>query len=214
VSDLGSERTTSSLPIFPLGGVLFPFQLLPLHIFEPRYRVLMDHLTAPAANPELGVVLITRGHEVGGGDERVDTGTRARLVQAEALPDGRWLALFLGVRRLQVVRWQPDDPYPQAEVVDLPDPPWRPSQDAMLATAEASVRRATVLASELGEGRALDGELPPDRIKAAWTLCAAAPLGALDRQRLLEADDDSRLALLAEEAAGASEMLAFRLGAG
>lgn len=205
---------TTAMPIFPLNGVLLPFQLLPLHIFEPRYRTLMEHLTAPDARPELGVVLISRGHEVGGGDERVDTGTRARLVGAEPLPDGRWLALLLGVERFQVVRWLPDDPYPRAEIVDTPDPPWDPALDTSLAAAEGHVRRASVLASELGEGRALDDELPSDRIRAAWALCAAAPLGALDRQRLLEADSASRLALLAEEAAGASEMLAFRLGAG
>jgi hypothetical protein len=113
-----------------------------------------------------------------------------------------------------VVHWQPDDPYPKAEVVDLPDEAWNPADDGPLAAAERHVRRASALASELGEARALDGDLPPDRHQAAWTLCAAAPLGALDRQRLLKADASSRLALLAEEAAGASEVLAFRLGAG
>jgi Lon protease-like protein len=200
--------------MFPLGGVLFPYQLLPLHVFEPRYRALMDRLTAPGATPELGVVLIWRGHEVGGGDERVDTGTRARLVGAEQLPDGRWFALLVGVERLRVEQWQPDDPYPQADVEPVPEPEWNPADDAMLAAAERHVRRASALASELGEGRALDVELPHDPVQAAWMLCAAAPLGLLDRQRLLEAETSARLALLVEGAADASEVLAFRLGTG
>ena len=67
--------------MFPLGTVLFPYATLPLHVFEPRYRVLVHDCLASDA-PEFGVVLIERGSEVGGGDVRFRTGTVARLVEA------------------------------------------------------------------------------------------------------------------------------------
>ena len=68
---------------------------------------------------EFGVVLIERGSEVGGGDTRFDIGTVARVVRAQELPDGGYALATVGIRRIRVMRWLPDDPYPLAEVVDL-----------------------------------------------------------------------------------------------
>ena len=68
------------IPMFPLGIVLFPTQLLPLHVFEPRYRAMTRDLLA--GDGRFGVVLIERGNEVGGGDTRSDFGCVAQLVQA------------------------------------------------------------------------------------------------------------------------------------
>src|SRR5688500_16539615 len=107
--------------MFPLGTVLFPSMLLPLHVFEPRYR----QLTAECIehDREFGVVLIERGHEVGGGDSRTSVGTLARIVQAQPFPDGRWALAAVGTSRIRVVEWLPDDPYPRAELEPLPDDP-------------------------------------------------------------------------------------------
>ncbi len=60
-----------TLPMFPLSNVVFPYMLLPLHIFEDRYRALMADLQ-DVTEPEFGVVLIERGWEVGGGEERAE----------------------------------------------------------------------------------------------------------------------------------------------
>jgi Lon protease-like protein len=199
--------------MFPLGTVLMPSQLLPLHVFEPRYRELMHQLTAPEAVPELGVVLIERGREVGGGDQRVSTGTVARLLQHRQLPDGRWVALVAGTGRLRVVRWLPDDPFPQAEVEEVLEPAWDPEDEVALAEAEQLVRETLALASELGEaGVPADLKLAGDPSLRLWQLCAVAPLGPFDRQRLLEAARPVRLATLLEEMADVKRMLALRLG--
>jgi Lon protease-like protein len=201
--------------MFPLGTVLMPTQLLPLHIFEPRYRELMRQLTAPEATGELGVVLIERGHEVGGGDERVDTGTVARLVEARELPDGRWVAIFAGTERLRVVQWLPDDPYPRAEVEELPESGWDPADQAQLDEAEQLVRETAALAAELGEPAIpADVKLSDDPVVRVWQLCMVAPLGPLDRQRLLEANRRARLRSLIDTVADAKRILAFRLGGG
>jgi uncharacterized protein len=199
--------------MFPLGTVLMPLQLLPLHVFEPRYRELLHRLTAPGAVPELGVVLIERGQEVGGGDQRAGIGTLARLVEHQQLPDGRWLALLSGIGRVGVVRWLPDDPYPQAEVEDLADDGSAPDEAAGLVEAERLVWEAILLATELGEsGLPASLQLAGDPTLRLWQLCAAAPLGPFDRQRLLEAARPARLAALISETAGIKQMLAFRLG--
>ena len=90
------------LPMFPLGTVLLPHMLLPLHIFEPRYRALIHDVLD--GDREFGVTLIERGHEVGGGDRRADVGTVAHVEEAEELDDGRWVVLAAGTRRIRVER--------------------------------------------------------------------------------------------------------------
>jgi Lon protease-like protein len=161
------------------------------------------------------VVLIERGHEVGGGDQRVSTGTVGRLVAAQQTEDGRWMALFAGTERFQVVEWLPDDPFPQARVEELPEPAWDPADEPVLAGAEELVRETLAMAAELGEaGAPSDFELADDLAERTWQLCAVAPLGPFDRQRLLEAPRSIRLATLLQQTADARKVLAFRLGDG
>ena len=106
------------LPMFPLGNVVLPGELLPLNVFEPRYRQLvLDCLAADA--PEFGVVLIERGSEVGGGDVRTSIGTVARIVRVMPLGNGRFEIVAAGLRRVSVLEWLADDPYPRADVEDL-----------------------------------------------------------------------------------------------
>jgi uncharacterized protein len=179
------------LAMFPLGTVLFPGGVLPLHIFEPRYRAMMDDCLA--AEGTFGVVLISRGSEVGGDDQRVGLGTEARIEEASRFPDGRWAVIATGTRRITVESWLPDDPYPLAVVRTMPEAALPVDADA-LDHAAAAVRRARGLLSELGRVPAWDdsprtpvADEYPDA--PVWELCASAPLGPLDRQRLLEIDD-------------------------
>ena len=202
------------LPMFPLGTVLFPHVLLPLHVFEPRYRALARDCMRHGL--EFGVVLIERGVEVGGGDTRFGVGTVARITEAAELPDGRWAMLCVGARRIRVRSWLPDDPYPLALVEDQPERELPGGTEDVLADAEAAVRRALALAGELGEAPVpASFALHEDRQVAAWQLAASAPLAQVDQQRLLEADDPvERLRLVAELAADASDVLAYRLSGG
>ncbi len=104
------------LPMFPLSAVLFPHASMPLHVFEPRYRDLMRDCLAGDAR--FGIVLIERGSEVGGGDERSALGTRGVISRAAELPDGRWVLEITGEALIVVEEWLPDDPYPVALVRD------------------------------------------------------------------------------------------------
>jgi Lon protease-like protein len=189
---------TYLLGMFPLSSVLFPEAGLPLHVFEERYRALMTRCLD--ADGEFGVVLITRGSEVGGGDERVDVGTVARIANVAELEDGRMLVVATGVRRVRVEQWLADDPYPRALVEDLPDRSCTCSGD-VLAGAEGTLRRLRSLLSELGDVPALPHSLriSGDQEEIGWQLCDMAPLVSLDQQRLLEADGlAARMGLLAE----------------
>jgi hypothetical protein len=189
---------TYRLGMFPLSTVLFPEAGLPLHVFEERYRTLMS--TCLSSDGEFGVVLITRGSEVGGGDLRTDVGTVARIANVAELEDGRMLVVATGVRRVRVEDWLPDDPYPCALVEDLPGPGGECPADVLTA-AEGSLRRLRSLLSELGDVPALPHSLrisgAPDQI--GWQLCDMAPLVSLDLQRLLVAESlEARMRLLVD----------------
>jgi Lon protease-like protein len=184
--------------MFPLSTVLFPEAGLPLHVFEERYRALMG--ACLESDGEFGVVLIARGSEVGGGDERVDIGTVARIANVAELDDGRMLVVATGVRRVRVEEWLADAPYPCARVEDLPDLSGSCPGD-VLSGAEGSLRRLRSLLSELGDVPALPHSLrisgDPDQV--GWQLCDMAPLVSIDLQRLLAADGmEERMRLLVD----------------
>lgn len=199
------------LPMFPLGTVLLPSAVLPLHLFEDRYRrMIRDCL---AADRQFGVVLIERGSEVGGDDVRTDVGTVAQVVEAQELPDGRWAVVAIGARRLRVVRWQPDDPYPVAEVEDWPDPAPGDGYPEQAAEVVAALRRVLALAAEAGdEAVPATVDLSPDPVLALHQASAIGPFGPLDRQRLLAAPSpEARAELLAGLLDDAAEVLRMRL---
>jgi Lon protease-like protein len=166
-------------------------------VFEPRYRELTRLVLA--GDREFGVTLIERGSEVGGGDVRVGVGTRARIVEAAELADGRWALLTVGVRRIEVVRWLTDDPFPHAHVVDLPEPVPGPDAGTRREEAERWLRRALALRAELGEPSApATVELADDPVTAGFQIAAVAPIGPADAQCVLEVPGtDERLRVLA-----------------
>ncbi|MFD0823164.1 LON peptidase substrate-binding domain-containing protein [Micromonospora zhanjiangensis] len=125
------------LPIFPLGTVLFPGLVLPLHIFEERYRELVRHLVGlPTGTPrEFGVVAIRSGAEpqpAAGAAATVadrspvalhDVGCTAELRKVTELPDGRFDIVTVGRRRFQLTEVDEEStPYLTAAVRWLPEP--------------------------------------------------------------------------------------------
>jgi Lon protease-like protein len=176
------------LPMFPLGVALFPGGYLPLQVFEPRYRKLVADL--PEHDNRFGVVLIKRGQEVGGGEERYDIGTVAEVVAQEEVGDGYFLLSTVGRERIRVTEWLADDPYPRALVERLMSDGDPADVGAAIEKAANARKQVLGMAVEMGaDGRYLDVELPEDQEQAAWVLCDASPIGAFDRQQLLEIDD-------------------------
>ena len=201
--------------MFPLGSPLLPGGVLPQHVFEPRYRQMVIDCLQADGEPEFGQALITLGREAGGGDQRSMIGTLARMVNIEALDEGRYALIAVGMQRIRVNAWLPDDPYPLADV-----DPW-PEEDAdvdgldkRVAGALDRVRSTLALAAELGEfdADAGDIEIADDPVVATYHLGTLAPIGAADRYRLLAAPGPTaRLDELDSILDDVDAMLRFRL---
>ena len=216
-------------PMFPLGSVLVPGMILPLHVFEARYRALVRDCVD--GDGEFGVVLIERGSEVGGGDTRSAVGTMARIVQVDELPDGRFAVGAVGMRRIRVTAWLADEPYPRADVVDWPDdddggspgpapatggPGSERDLGALVDEVAGLLRRAAALQVELGEpAPPLDVTLADDPLVAGYQATALAPLGPFDKQALLVAPSvRSRLEVLHRLLGDLNELTQARLAGG
>ncbi|MYE77337.1 MAG: ATP-dependent protease [Acidimicrobiaceae bacterium] len=210
-------------PMFPLQSVLLPGMPLPLHVFEPRYVAMLD--TIVETDNEMGVVLIERGREVGGGDVRCDVGTMARVVETQELSDGRLLVMALGVRRIRVRRWLPDDPYPCAETEDWPDepevePPPTGEQmrqlGALVSEARSLARRLEIASGpQHPAAEVVPVDVGRDVSQASYRAAALAPLGPLDRYEVLcTPGAGQRLAVAHRVVADAVELLRARIQLG
>ncbi|WP_345803437.1 LON peptidase substrate-binding domain-containing protein [Microbacterium sp. AZCO] len=174
-----------AVAMFPLGSVLLPYTPLVLRVFEPRYLTMMGRLL-DVDDPEFGVVLIERGLESGGGDERSSLGTMARIVQVEAGSADLYV-VAVGGERIVVDRWREDDPHPVADVTRMEPLIWDDALAPLHREAERVVRRLASIASVLDEAR-WDPATPisDDPVESSWQLAAIAPLSEYDRFRLLK----------------------------
>jgi len=139
-----AHAVTERLPLFPLGTVLFPGLVLPLHVFEERYRALVRHLVdQPDGTPrEFGVVAIQRGWEVDhhtGSSASLtlhEIGCSAQIRQITEHPDGRFDLVTVGHRRFRIAEVDPrSQPYLTASVEWLDEPEGRPGEADLLTPA-------------------------------------------------------------------------------
>ena len=203
---MSASTDQRELAMFPLGSTVFPGQVIPLHIFEERYRTLVRDLIAPDGDSTFGIVLIERGHEVGGGDARAEVATRVEVLQAEKFEDGRWGMVAAGVERIEVVEWLDDDPYPKARiisraVVDNGGSSLDELEELLIETLREAARLA---GTDAPEDFGFSSE-PQQRLDQ---LSALAPLTEFDRQQILEATTtSSQIALLQDALEGKLLML-------
>ena len=196
-----SER----LPVFPLGTVLFPGLVLPLHIFEERYRTLVRELVARTDDRphEFGVVTLRRGWEVESpdfvaerpGDDKAvgaghlhEVGCTAELRQVNELPDGRFDIVTVGRRRFRVLGLQVGPaPYLTADVEWLPEEDGPDDFAALLAPRVLAAFR-TYLGLLRPDTGVLD-QVPDDPTVLSHLVAATAQLTVEERQQLLAAPD-------------------------
>ncbi|WP_448810615.1 LON peptidase substrate-binding domain-containing protein [Agromyces bauzanensis] len=198
----------AELPMFPLGSVLFPHMPLALRVFEPRYRVMLTRVLASDV-AEFGVVLIERGHEAGGDDQRFGIATVAEIRELGTL-DEDIAVIARGGRRVEVIEWREDDPHPVAVVRDLPELEWDERLRPLRDQAELVVRRAVSRATEFVELQwTADAEISDDPVESSWQLAGMAPLGPLDQLTLLRSTSLAQLlARLMESTIEAGEVIA------
>ncbi|ABW14439.1 peptidase S16 lon domain protein [Parafrankia sp. EAN1pec] len=182
------------LPLFPLGTVLLPGLLMPLEIFEERYRVLIRELLEipDTETRQFGVVAIRRGREVGPAVPMIhEVGCAALLRRVEAHPDGRFSIVTVGGPRFRVRSVDEGDrPYLVGDVDFMTDPV---GDEADATTNTAVVAR---LLREYTERLAASGtveiklpDLPTDPTALSYLVAAAMVTDITERQGLLAAPD-------------------------
>ena len=188
-----TERT---IPMFPLSLVLFPEQILPLHIFEDRYRTMVEEIIDD--DRKFGVVLIERGSEVGGGDTRKSIGTLAEIIDSEKSNDGRWLLITKGTKRIKTSRWLEDSPYPRAEVSFLDEEEFISFDAQEWLKMVTHMRRVLAILAELGDDVApISINISEEPLLGSFQMSSILPITPFDSQKLLEVVSvDERCALL------------------
>ncbi len=186
--------------MFPLGTVLFPGVHLPLRIFEQRYLQLFSDISE--TNQDFGTCLIEKGHEVGGNDSRFSYGTLCKVVDSEELALGQLGIQSIGIKRVIIKKWLPDNPYPMAnlEILDDSEDTDFPYKQKIIEELE----RCYVLLVQMG---AVQPESMNIKILGQLDLfsaCSLAPLGQLDKYNLLKLDtsedrSNSLLSLITSE---------------
>lgn len=180
---------TERLPIFPLGAVLFPGLVLPLHVFEERYRHLMRDLLAGEEPHRFGVVSIELGHEVGSGAARrlASVGCTAEVRDVQEHDDGRYEVVTTGGARFHVEHVDESLDYLQADVTMLPEDDG-PGADAAVTPVSAQFRRyCERLVAHGAEVTDLD-ELPSEPLALSYLVAASIVLDRSDKQRLLRSE--------------------------
>lgn len=171
------------LPLFPLNTVLLPGMELPLRIFEPRYRLMMQRVLG--GERRFGVLLIRRGCEVGPEAEPYDVGTVAAITDVVPLEGGLMDITSTGSRRFRVAQFHHDEPYLTGNVEYLSDD-FTPSQT--LLELQAEVKRlghayvTTVLA--LQDEHVAQVQLPDDPVALSFQV--AGLLAAMDPREAQE----------------------------
>ena len=199
---------SEKLALFPLGTVLFPGLLLPLHIFEERYRQLVGDLLAGPEPRRFGVIAIRKGRETGvdGVSALHEIGCTATLRRVTEHPDGRYDLVTVGTERFRLAGLDHSRAYLQGEVEPIAE-----------ATGDEVAAAAAVTAVQRGFGAYLGAlakrgaevsvpDLPDEPVLLSYLVAATIVLDLPDRQDLLAQPDalarlEAERALLARETA-------------
>jgi Lon protease-like protein len=198
---------SETLPLFPLGTVLFPGLLLPLHIFEDRYRRLVHDLLEAPPPQRFGVIAIRKGREtgVGGVASLYEIGCTATLRQADRQADGRFHLVTVGTQRFRLLGLDGSLPYLQGAVELLAE---HTGGEAAARSAAQAVRlgfRAYLAALDSrGAAKVRLADLPDEPVALSYLVAATVIADLADKQELLAAPDalhrlNAERALLARE---------------
>ena len=205
-----------TIPIFPLNTVLFPGAPLPLRIFEPRYRQMLERCLA--GDRRFGVALIKSGEEVGAPASPYEMGTIARIERVGEEDRGSIPIFTRGMERFRIESLDQSLPYLVGEVTVIEDIVDEAAEGAAAHARKEADRYIRLLLTVQGEWRR-QLELPRDPLKLSYFLgTVLLGLPGPVRQRILEAEPvSSRLKVASEavqEAAGELEKTVMRSGPG
>jgi Lon protease-like protein len=177
----GIDLESRIIPVFPLPNtVLFPRTFLPLHIFEPRYRVMILDVTEGD-----GLLVVSR--KVGRDFEEI--GTVGRVSDLTTLDDGRFNLVLEGLERVSMDEVECDTPYRQVRIEPRPEHPGAEDPGVLEQSKLELLATLTLLLSTARPGLpvVLDQRSPFEVLLN--DACSSLPIEAPLRQRLLAADD-------------------------
>jgi uncharacterized protein len=185
------------LPLFPLGTVLYPGMLLPLHIFEERYRQLVRDLLAQPEPRRFGVIAIRKGRETGVDGVRSlhEVGCTATLRRVEEQDDGRFNLVTVGTQRFRLLELELDRtrPYLQGQVELLPDDVADPAAaEPAVRAVQAAFRGYLDALNESGGAMVRVSDLPDEPGLLSFVVAAAMVIDLPERQALLAESDTLR----------------------
>jgi Lon protease-like protein len=176
---------TDELPLFPLNAVLFPGMTLPLHIFEPRYRLMIGRCIQ--LNRPFGIVLIREGLEVGGPSVPYQVGTSAHITHVERLPDGCMNIEVVGEKRFRIKEYTQEQPYLIGRVEDFPvNETDHAGTSPLVHTLSPMLRRYLKTLIEVIEVNVTIDEFPDDSLALAYFTAILVPFPMKDKQEILE----------------------------
>lgn len=203
---------TEVLPLFPLGSVLFPGLVLPLHIFEERYRQLVRDLLDGPEPRRFGVIAIREGRETGidGVSALYEVGCVAVVREVTELPDGRYELITVGTERFRLHALDRSKPYLLGEVEPLEEPIGDETETKLaVAAVQRGFRGYLDVLATRGSATISVPELPDEPTLLSYLVAASVIVDLPERQRLL-AEPDSLRRLAAERSLLAKETALLR----
>ena len=174
------------IPLFPLPNlVLFPQVAVPLHIFEERYKLMINRCIDQA--DIFGLVLLSEGAETENEESILRVGVTARVVQVDRLEDGRLNILCAGEERFRIIQFTGSAPYWTADVEFFEDDPeGEEGLDEVYEKVSKLYRKATELTSQLKEMEIPQLDLPDSPVGLSYMVSYVLDLSATRKQELLE----------------------------
>ena len=177
-------------PLFPLSAVLFPGVVLPLHIFEERYKLMIRKCRD--SDGLVGIVFIRSGEEVGATAEPYGVGTMAKITRIEALSEGKINLTVVGIHRFRILELNHDQPYLRGKIDAIDD-----AAPTVAAEIISEIRRDYVnylqTLRRLSQRSERTIQLPVDSIELSLVIAANLQVSRIEQQALLEATPDQRL---------------------
>ena len=180
------KQQSGETPLFPLNTVLFPGTQLPLHIFEQRYRQMINWCIAERSS--FGVVLIKEGAEVGGPVVSFEVGTTARILKVDRLQDGRMNVLIVGDRRFKILEKTQCTPYLKGNLAEFNDSD-QDCRENLIELVRVAFRgyMRTLLGLRGNWVREIDVETHP--VALSYLVASTLDIDMSEKQRLLQTDN-------------------------
>jgi Lon protease-like protein len=176
---LSSRR---ELPLFPLPVVLFPGALMPLHIFEERYKLMIK--TCLEGDKLFGITYHTERNSWPPSLDHI--GAVAQIMAVIPLEDGRMNILTIGVIRYRASKYTALEPYLHAEVELFQDEPQESDLTALVNEVKQLYDRISVAMKEISEEQPALGDLPESPEEFSFAIASRLQLSSEKKQQLLE----------------------------